>query len=147
MSAIRVFVYFNLHRKTFSIKALTGESKGKVIAHADVVEVLGAELRVSEAGRQRVIREKRKNVHAGIVGVLGYYGPNTRPHADDAVRIAYNPYKVAHFVSPDGFPVRFADRVILGTFASYAEGAKVCDCGGFMQHGAYVHRSDCKQPR
>jgi hypothetical protein len=140
----RVFVYWNVRRKQFSIQAINGAMRGRVLGHADLVEVFGATLRVNEARRQRVIETGRKNVHAGVVGDLGYVGPNSLPHADDAVRIAYNPRKAATFVSvDDGFPVRFADRVILSVFASYAEGAKVCDCDGFFQAGAFVHRSAC----
>lgn len=76
---MRVFVYFNLHRKVWSVKALDGAAKGRVVAHASHVALCDAVCRVSEAGRQRVIREQRKNVHAGIVGTLrgirGVYTP------------------------------------------------------------------------
>lgn len=67
---MRVFVYYNLRKHLWSIKALDGPSKGRVVAHADKVLVRDATFRVSEAGRQRVIRERRKNVHAGVVGHL-----------------------------------------------------------------------------
>lgn len=67
---MRVFVYFNLHTHKWSVKALSGPHKGRVIAHADGVMIQGADCKVSEAGRQRVLRERRKNVHAGIVGRL-----------------------------------------------------------------------------
>ena len=67
---MRVFVYFNLHKKCLSVKALEGESKGRVIAHADSVELVNATFKVSQAGRQRVLRERRKNVHAGVVGTM-----------------------------------------------------------------------------
>ncbi len=50
---MRVFVYFNLHRKCLSVKALEGERKGRVIAHAKAVELVGVTFKVSEAGRQR----------------------------------------------------------------------------------------------
>ncbi len=61
---MRVYVYFNLHRKCFSIKALEGAMKGRVIAHRDNVLLFHTTFKVSQAGRERVIREKRKNVHA-----------------------------------------------------------------------------------
>lgn len=67
---MKVFVYFNLHKKLFSIKALEGSNKGRVIAHSSSVSLKDASCKVSEAGRQRVIKEKRKNVHAGVVGTL-----------------------------------------------------------------------------
>ncbi len=34
---VKVFVYFNLHRKCLSVKALEGEHKGRVIAYADTI--------------------------------------------------------------------------------------------------------------
>ena len=67
---IRVRVYYNLHRKVWSIKAMEGPQKGRVIHHADVVHLTDARPVVSEAGRQRVLRERKKNVHAYIEGQL-----------------------------------------------------------------------------
>ncbi len=100
MLNVKVFVYFNLHRKCLSVKALEGEHKGRVIAHASSVGLINCTFKVSEAGRQRVLREKRKNVHAGVVGHLFEMGND---HAVDIMsRIAdpikYNPYKFASFV-------------------------------------------------
>lgn len=65
---MKVFVYYNLHRACWSVKALEGEHKGRVVAHAQAVGLDGVEFKVSEAGRLRVLREQRKNVHAGAVG-------------------------------------------------------------------------------
>lgn len=101
---MRVFVYFNLHKKVWSIKALEGSDKGRVIAHEGFVVLANARPRVSEAGRQRVLREKRKNVHAGLVGewLNPFEGSLiTAKHMDDAYepnRITYNPYKYTTFV-------------------------------------------------
>lgn len=92
---MRVFVYRNLHKQTWSVKALEGPAKGRVIAHSDHVLLWDAEGKVSEAGRQRVLAEKRKNVHAGIVGEL------VSLQADPQFRgteITYNPYKFDQFV-------------------------------------------------
>ena len=90
---MKVFVYFNLHRKCFSVKALEGVNKGRVIKRAYYVALHNATFKVSEAGRQRVLLEKRKNVHAGVVGTL--------VDSLDAVgseRVTYNPYKGSNFV-------------------------------------------------
>ena len=67
---MRVFVYYNLHKKTFSVKALDGSRKGRVVYHADEVLLSDCQFKVSEPGRQRVLSERRKNVHAGVVGTL-----------------------------------------------------------------------------
>ena len=95
---MRVFVYWNLHKHTWSIKALEGPQKGRVIDHSPTVLLRHAEGKVSEAGRQRVLKEQRKNVHAGIVGELvhteveGYF---------PGLPVTYNPYLYSSFVYTD----------------------------------------------
>lgn len=100
---MRVFVYFNLHRKLWSVKALSGENKGRVIGHYRFVEVSSPRLKVSEAGRQRVLREGRKNVHAGVEGVLLTCDPQSASAPPDYPmhRVTYNPRKYATFVRAD----------------------------------------------
>ena len=97
---LKVFVYFNLHRKCFSIKALEGVNKGRVVAHSDDVLLYDATFKVSEAGRQRVLRERKKNVHAGVVG---QWHESADTVTIDRVTIigtpiTYNPYKYDSFV-------------------------------------------------
>jgi hypothetical protein len=124
---MRVFVYFNLHRKCFSIKALEGDRKGRVVAHSTTVLLEGCKFKVSEAGRQRVLREKRKNVHAGVTG--------TWINADRVEscyeflsmvgrQVSYNPYKYDSFViKATEQSVDKADVVGMKVFAD-AEGIK-----------------------
>ena len=92
---MKVFVYFNLHKKVFSVKALEGPNKGRVIAHTSELNLGQATFKVSEAGRQRVIREQRKNVHAGVVGE--WYG--TVEPIENGIAVTYNPYKFSSFVT------------------------------------------------
>jgi len=116
---MRVFVYRNLHQQVWSIKALEGQHKGRVIAHAPFVQLSGKiQFKVSESGRQRVIREKRKNVHAGIIGELLVTAGATVRYNDvvvidcgpsptmeqtmsltDFTEVTYNPYKYSTFVN------------------------------------------------
>lgn len=97
---MKVFVYFNLHRKCFSIKALEGPDKGRVIAHSKGVLLFDCAFKVSEAGRQRVLRERKKNVHAGVVGL--WLDDEVDGTYDRVLRygsaITYNPYKYDSFV-------------------------------------------------
>jgi hypothetical protein len=98
---MKVFVYFNLHRKCFSIKALEGANKGRVVAHSDKVLVFDATFKVSEAGRQRVLRERKKNVHAGVVGHwIGSIDDELTIEriVYNGTPITYNPYKHNTFV-------------------------------------------------
>jgi L-fucose mutarotase/ribose pyranase (RbsD/FucU family) len=83
----------------------------RVVAHSDHVVLSNAEFVVSEAGRQRVLREQRKNVHAYVIGVF-----IERLDLDDigASVITYNPYKGPTFVTlPTGNAVKTAERVVL----------------------------------
>ena len=95
---MKVFVYWNLHKDMWSVKALEGPSKGRVIHRLQSVVLSDVEGKVSEAGRQRVLRERKKNVHAGMVGYLTegeLYKDHIRSIGD---RITYNPYKYESFV-------------------------------------------------
>ena len=92
---MRVFVYYTLHKKLWSVKALEGPQKGRVIRRANHVTLRDAMPKVSQKGRERVLREKRKNVHAGIVGTL--CSPQARVPITQDSRISYNPYKSGSF--------------------------------------------------
>ncbi|MBT6796110.1 hypothetical protein HOA97_04170 [bacterium] len=88
---MKVKVYFNLHRKLFSVVDV---KTGKVINHLYGLSLNNPEFRVQQGGRERVLREQRKNVHAYIVGDLdlAYAIPS------EAVETTYNPYKYKSFV-------------------------------------------------
>lgn len=95
---MKVFVYFNLHKKMWSVKALEGPEKGRVIARTFYVALRDVQPRVSQKGRERVLREKRKNVHAGLVGYLMDWMqmPKYDRHLPET-EITYNPYKSGNF--------------------------------------------------
>ena len=127
MIDMRVFVYFNLHKKCFSIKALEGDRKGRVVAHSTTVLLESCKFKVSEAGRQRVLREKRKNVHAGVTGVW-INGDRVESHYEFLSivgrQVTYNPYKYSSFViKATEQTVDKADVVAMKVFAD-AEGTK-----------------------
>lgn len=112
---MKVFVYYNLHKKVWSIKALEGENKGKVIAHSSMVVLENCTFKVSEAGRQRVLKEKRKNVHAGVVGQLVAVAGERAyfPYIKSTV-VTYNPYKYETFVYKfNEKPISECDRVLM----------------------------------
>lgn len=108
----KVFVYFNLHKKMFSVRALNGPNKGRVIGHTSEICLKDAVFKVSEAGRQRVLREQRKNVHAGVVGTVASW--TDAPHDDNGKSVTYNPYKFDSFVTvEDHAPIRGAAFAVL----------------------------------
>lgn len=103
------FIYFNLHKRCWSLKSerttqpegtvfTTPTVKGRVTGHADTILAVNVTTKISEAGRQRVIREKRKNVHAGIVCTTCIVEPvNNFITTDLTDTMSYNPYKRAEF--------------------------------------------------
>lgn len=106
---MKVFVYFNLHKKRFSIKALEGSNKGLVIGHSNIVVLTDARGKVNEKGRLRVLRDRRKNVHAGIVG---YLLEKTSTNCG-GVQLTYNPYKMDSFQTVNGDNFKGAGSVIM----------------------------------
>lgn len=95
----QVFVYWNLHKKCWSCRDTRTR---RVIKHLTELSLFDAVFKVSEAGRQRVLREKCKNVHAGVVGRLseGRAQPGAR-------QVKYNPYRQALFTI-EGQPIKSA---------------------------------------
>ena len=84
---MRVQAYLNIHRKCWSVVALEGEQKGRVISHTKYVSIKDARLVVQEGGRQRVLKEKKKNVHAFVRGQLVSLNPPGVAYDDDGIRI------------------------------------------------------------
>jgi len=105
---MNVSIYRNLHNGLISIKSA---SSGLVLGHAQSVDIAWADFVVNEAGRQRVLKDRQKNVHAYVKGLLlntrgfkSYKGRSLGPvyGALDTIHkvtiVSYNPYKAPHFV-------------------------------------------------
>jgi len=86
----RVYVYFNLHKKCWSVR-----QSGRIVNHTDNVMLKDCRYLVGQAGRKKVLEEKRKNVHAGVSGYLVDNIPNVPACAGE---VTYNPYKHKTFV-------------------------------------------------
>ena len=109
----RVFVYRNLHYRDRVMYSVRNESTKRVQAHMDYIYLTDAVFRVGKAGREKVLQEKRKNVHAGVRGILTPLS-KTLDLQDDFVQVRYNPYETETFVRCDtGEPVRQAKNVII----------------------------------
>lgn len=105
---MRVEVYYNLHKGCLSYRQPGGRVK-----HADTIALRDATFVVQPAGRERVRREKRKNVHAFVRGQLVDVD---MPYsmADVMAAITYNPYRCDTFVyAGTTEPVHSAERVII----------------------------------
>ncbi|MBD2458834.1 hypothetical protein H6G80_32850 [Nostoc sp. FACHB-87] len=94
-----VAVYFNLHYHVFSLKS--GGKSGLLLTHAGVCILADAVFEVEPKGRERAIRQGRKNVHAYVVGILKLLSWDQL--SDDAVRslIESGYQRVTYNLHPD----------------------------------------------
>jgi len=90
-----VEVYFNLHKKCFSVR---DRKTRRVVAHTDSISLKNASFHVSEKGRDRVRAEKRKNVHAFVRGLYKELDWSTN---SQWFKVKYNPYEYDRFYSED----------------------------------------------
>jgi len=95
---MRVKIYFNLHKKVWSVMTYTYGKGWRVDFHSDgrTLFLKDVIFKVSEAGRQRVLRERQKNVHAFAVGTLIEKLPSLS--SMDMKPVSYNPYKASTFM-------------------------------------------------
>lgn len=137
---MRIFVYYNFHKKRWSLKSLQhGLHKNRVVMHADRVALSDCSFKVSEAGRKRVLLSGHKNVHAGVAGTLiNAQGvtyslilsddeiADLRVYESSSVELpscvrdtataTYNPFKGPHFVYFDegeAIPLISASKTVL----------------------------------
>ena len=103
----RVYVYFNLHKRCWSVR-----QDGKIVQHADRIMLKDCRYLVGQAGRRKVLIDRRKNVHAGVSGYLVDSVPNVPECLQE---VTYNPYKHRTFVSKDNpsEPVEYSDYAFL----------------------------------
>jgi len=108
-------IYWNLHKNAFSV------SNGQhVLGHTRNALLHNVTFRVRETGRQTVIEQKRKNVHAfictnEIFDVTKWDSSLFLP----ADYVTYNPYKHKTFVrGKDEFPITESEWVYLSARVS-----------------------------
>jgi len=99
---VRVRIYRNLTKGCWSIQHKVQGKGWRLWKHADKVQLSCAIPKVSESGRQRVIREKKKYVHAYLEGWLITSAELTHK-GERPVR--YNPFHGPEFLI-DGRVVR-----------------------------------------
>jgi hypothetical protein len=124
MSNKRHEVYFNLHKQCLSVRPMGGK-----VSHASGVIFTDVQFVVSKAGRERVLREKRKNVHAYVRGtpefIYDTYMGRSIEYLKDYCetnglrRVTYNPYKYETFVYAD------TEEAVLFADAAYVIGRSI----------------------
>lgn len=96
----RVRVYRNLHTGNFSVQCC---KTGLVIARVASIELANVQFVVRQAGRLKVLAEKRKNVHAFVVGTV------TENATATSRQVSYNPYKMDSFcLAENAEPIKSA---------------------------------------
>ena len=109
---VRVRVARNLHKKLYSIRY-----KGKVVGYRKRILLTNVKFLVSEKGRQRVLQEGKKNVHAFAEGDWvrrgGAFGTDANGKKEFPIKVKYNPYEDTSFVTSDGSKVECAWGVLL----------------------------------
>ena len=93
---MRVEAYYNLTRSCWSVRSLEGENKGRVFLYAESLAIENAKFVVRKGGRDKVRREKQKNVHAFVRGSLS---DKTNSKHRLPLPVTYNPYKNETFVN------------------------------------------------
>jgi hypothetical protein len=83
----KVFCYRNLNKKGV-VWSVRDVKSGLVIDRSHNVYLKNVEMKVSQAGRKRVLKEKRKNVHAGVQGLR----LKNKPKNIAWIKARYNPY-------------------------------------------------------
>jgi len=107
----KFYIYRNLHTGGFSVK-----QRGLVIDRDNWFVAYDALFKVNEIGRQRVIREKKKNVHAYTV--CDRYEYSGIRKVDGLQSITYNPYK-SPFFTCNGIPISSASKVLFKSGKCY----------------------------
>jgi hypothetical protein len=110
---MRVQVYWNIRKRLWSVR-----HAGRVIHRLGVLYLRNCKFTVQQGGRERMVREQVKNIHAFVDGD---FDPQILAHVDisdmlrrNTLEVTYNPYKHETFVFRDcGTQVFDADLVIL----------------------------------
>jgi hypothetical protein len=98
----KVRIYWNFHKKCFSVQGRRNVDRGPwvVIKHAREALLWLPRFKVNERGRQRVLRERKKNVHAFVCGEWNY-GYKDHKAAYHSASVSYNPYENDSFINKE----------------------------------------------
>ncbi len=85
-------VYRNLHKKCWSVQTYIKGHGWRLYNWYHELIIKNPVFIVYEKGRQKVIEQKKKNVHAYIMGELELSEPIPKFRQDQHIKINYNPY-------------------------------------------------------
>lgn len=102
----KVAVYYNLRRKCLSVcDARRGKPK-RLLGHTNKINLKRVDFKVSQAGQERVRKQRRKNVHAFVVGKVCRTFPEPRHGFEE---LTYNPYTHRGFTDKTGIVRTYDD--------------------------------------
>lgn len=108
----RVRVYRNLHKRTADgrpVYSVMDDRTRKVVMHVAEITLTEVTFLVYETGRQRVLKERAKNVHAFVQGTPSEL-------AQQPLRAHYDPYEGPCFVDADTLtPIPAAASATVGS--------------------------------
>jgi hypothetical protein len=99
-----LYIYRNLRTGGFSVR-----HKGLVIERITDGVAFDATFKVNEGGRQRVLRERQKNIHSFVVAQG--LARKTYHTSEGLTEIKYDPYQQDCFTA-DGAPIQRATAVL-----------------------------------
>jgi hypothetical protein len=121
-----VWVYRNLKNGRNAKRLYSVMQGGRVLQRRNRVLLTDCRFVVREAGRQRVLRDGHRNVHAFVVGhiaVKGAMGIDERG-PDLPIRVTYDPHNDESFMALGGktlsWPVKAARAVLLNEYGMTA---------------------------
>ena len=113
----RVQVYRNLQTGLWSV----GQSN-LVLFHTDYIVLKNIRFNVGNKGRERVLEENQKNVHAMVSGFTVPDLSEVNRLTTETVNVSYNPYYNKSFIVVETgcsiFEAKFADMIIMDDYAS-----------------------------
>lgn len=109
---LKVEVYRNLHIRDRVAYSIRSAKTKRVIDRKSVVYLCDVTFKVSKAGRAKVLKEKRKNVHAFICGYETDLNDVDLKNYKK-VRVKYNPYFYDSFVDMQEKPITSASYVTI----------------------------------
>ena len=124
----RVETYFNLHKQCLSFRV-----PGEKVRHARAMILNDVKFAVQPAGRAKVLREGRKNVHAFVRGTMVWVAGRNHSLSGDYThanmerqgyrKITYTPYGMYDsFVRDTGVPIKSATQVVIIDKTIYLSG-------------------------
>lgn len=102
----KYYLYRNLHTNTFSV-----QHKQKVIDHPVSCIMFDVKFKVSQKGRNKVLKTRQKNVHAKISGT-SYSTIPSKQDLRDHIEVFYNPYYTEFFCDASGSEILSAEYAI-----------------------------------